>query len=83
MPDAQGKKPDLDVGCSSGKLTYVSEAKETYEVWAKGAQLPRINGTPVNLNPAKTFDSPYLSMVHGSSEAVIRYPGFKEVVLNF
>lgn len=66
-----------------GKLTYSSLAKDTYEVWAKGAQLPRINGTTVNLNPAKTFDSPFLSMEHGSSKAVIRYPGHKELVLGF
>jgi hypothetical protein len=66
-----------------GKLTYSSLAKETYEVWAKGAQLPRINGTEVNLNPPKTFDSPFLSMVHGSSKAVITYPGHKEVALDF
>ena len=29
----------------NGKLTYVSEAKDSYEYWAKGAQLPKINGT--------------------------------------
>jgi hypothetical protein len=52
-------------------------------VWAKGAQLPRINGTEVNLNPPKTFDSPFLSMVHGSSKAVIHYPGRKDVMLEF
>ena len=66
-----------------GKLTYVSAAGDTYGYWAKGAQPPRINATEVNLNPPKTFDSPYLSMVHGSSKAVIRYPGHKELVLDF
>ncbi len=68
---------------ANGKLTYVSEAKDTYETWAKGTQPPRINGTEVNLNPPKTFDSPFLSMVHGSSKAVITYPGHKDVVLDF
>jgi len=66
-----------------GKLTYVSNAKEKFEYWAKGAQPPRINDITVNLNPPKTFDSPYLSMVHGSSKAVITYPGHKELVLDF
>lgn len=66
-----------------GKLTYASLAHDTYEVWAKGAQPPRINGAEVNLNPAKTFDSPFLSMMHGSSKAVITYPGHKDVVLDF
>lgn len=68
---------------AAGKLTYVSTAKDQYEVWAKGAQPPRINGIKVNLNPAKTFDSPFLSMVHGSSKAVITCPGHKELVLDF
>jgi len=67
----------------SGKLTYESEAKDSYECWAKGTQLPKINGTPVNLNPAKTYDSPYLSMEHGQSKAVIHHSGYHDVALNF
>ncbi len=67
----------------NGKLTYESEAKDHYEYWAKGAQPPKINGTTVNLNPAKTYDSPYLSMEHGQSKAVIHYPGYKDEVLEF
>jgi hypothetical protein len=67
----------------NGKLTYESEAKDSYEYWAKGAQLPKINGTTLNLNPPKTYDSPYLSMMHGSSKAVIKHPGYRDVVLEF
>jgi len=67
----------------TGKLTYVSEAGETFEYWAKGAQLPKINGTTVNLNPAKTYDSPFLSMEHGARKAVIKYPGRDDLVLDF
>ena len=66
-----------------GKLTYESEAKDKYEYWAKGAQLPKINGITVNLNPAKTYDSPFLSMVHGSNKAVIKHSGYDDVVLEF
>ena len=67
----------------NGKLIYESEAKDSYEYWAKGAQLPKINGTTLNLNPPKTYDSPYLSMMHGSSKAVIKHPGYRDVVLEF
>ena len=67
----------------NGKLIYESEAKDSYEYWAKGAQLPKINGTTLNLNPPKTYDSPYLSMMHGSSRAVIKHPGYRDVVLEF
>jgi hypothetical protein len=67
----------------NGKLTYVSEAKDEYEYWAKGAQLPKINSATVNLNPPKTYDSPYLSMEHGSNKAVIKYTGYNDVALEF
>ena len=66
-----------------GKLTYTSAAKDTYEYWSNSKTLPRINGTTVKLNPAKTFDSPFLSMEHGSSKAVITYPGRKDFVVDF
>ena len=65
------------------KLTYVSEAKDTYEYWAKIAQPPHLNGVKVNLNPAKAYDTPYLSMVHGESKAIISYPGYKDLILDF
>ena len=45
--------------------------------------MPNINGTAVNLDPPKTYDSPYLSMEHGSNKAVIKYPGYNDVVLEF
>jgi len=67
----------------NGKLAYESEAKDSYEYWAKGAQLPKINGTTVNLNPPKTYDSPFLSMKHGENKAVIKCPGYDDVVLEF
>ncbi len=65
-----------------GKLTYVSEAGETFEYSANSKELPEINGETVNLNPAKTYDSPFLSMEHGSKVATITYPGHKDVVLD-
>ena len=66
-----------------GKLTYTSEAGDTYEAWAKFTALPKINGQTINLNPAKTYDSPFLSMDHGGSKAVISYPGHKDLVLEW
>jgi hypothetical protein len=67
----------------NGKLAYVSEAKDKYEYWANSKQLPKINGETGNLNPTKTYDSPFLSMKHGSNKAVIKYPGYDDVVLEF
>jgi len=67
----------------NGKLTYESAAKDRYEYWANSTQLPKINGTTVNLNPPKTYDSPYLSMEHGANKAVIKYPGYDALVLEY
>jgi hypothetical protein len=33
--------------------------------------MPNINGGTVNLDPLKTYDSPYLSMEDGSNKAAI------------
>ena len=45
--------------------------------------MPNINGATVNLDLPKTYDSPYLSMEHGSNKAVIKYPGYDDVALEF
>ena len=37
----------------------------------------------LNLNPSKSYDSPYLSMMHGEDKAVISYPGHEDLVLDF
>ncbi|MFK7849797.1 MAG: hypothetical protein AB8D78_02365 [Akkermansiaceae bacterium] len=66
-----------------GKLTYQSEAGDTYEAWSKFPQLPKINGETINLNPEYTYDSPYLKMKHGTNKAVISYPRHEDVVLEF
>lgn len=81
--DFQAAVKDNRFEYTDGKLTYASVAKDTYEYWAKGSQPPCINGIELNLNPPKTYDSPYLSMMHGSSRAVITCPGHQELVLDF
>ncbi len=79
----QASVKDNKLDYQEGKLTYASEANETFEVWSKGTQFPKINGAAVNLNPEKTYDSPFLSMQHGSNKAVIQYSGYDDVVLQF
>ena len=66
-----------------GKLAYVSLAGDKYEYWSNSTNLPKINGAEVNLNPANTYDYPYLKMEHGSDVATISYPGFDDLILNF
>jgi methionine-rich copper-binding protein CopC len=68
---------------SSNTLNYTSEAGDVFTFYANSKTTPRVNGTTVNLNPAKTYDSPYLSMVHGTNLATVSYPGYENLPLNF
>jgi hypothetical protein len=68
---------------SSNVLNYTSEAGDTFTVYANSKTTPRVNGVTVNLNPAKTYDSPYLSMNHGESLATVSYPGYPDLPLDF
>jgi methionine-rich copper-binding protein CopC len=68
---------------SSNTLNYTSEAGDTFTFYANSKTTPRVNGTTVSLNPAKTYDSPYLSMTHGTDLATVSYPGYQNLLLNF
>ena len=64
-------------------LNYTSEAGDTFTFYANSKTTPQVNGVTVSLNPAKTYDSPYLSMVHGTDLATVSYPGYDNLLLNF
>jgi len=68
---------------ASNTLNYTSEAGDTFTVYANSKTTPKVNGTTVNLNPTKTYDSPYLSMTHGMDQATVSYPGYENLLLNF
>jgi methionine-rich copper-binding protein CopC len=68
---------------SSNILNYTSEAGDTFTFYANSKTTPRVNGATVNLNPTKTYDSPYLSMVHGTDLATVSYPGYEDLLLSF
>jgi len=67
----------------SGTLNYTSEAGDTFTVYANSKTTPKVNGTTVNLNPVKTYDSPYLSMIHGDAIATVSSPGYTNLILDF
>lgn len=46
-------------------------------------KVPELNGKPFELNPGDTCSSPYLTMVHGSDKATIKYPGYDDLVIDF
>jgi hypothetical protein len=66
---------------SSGTMNYTSEAGDTFSFYANTKTTPRVNGTTVNLNPAKTYHSPYLSLVHGEEIATVSDPGRPDLIV--
>lgn len=71
------------ISYSANTMTYTSEAGDVFTVYANSRNTPQVNGTTVNLNPAKTYDSPYLSMVHGESIATVSYGAYPDLILDF
>lgn len=68
---------------SSNTLNYTSEAGDIFTVYANSKTTPRVNGTTLALNPTRTYNSPYLQMVHGTDVATVSYPGYDDLLLNF
>ncbi len=68
---------------TDGKLVYTSEAGDTYVFHSRSTTIPEVNGTAVELNPIKTYNSPYLSLTHGESVATFRYAGYPDLILDF
>ncbi|MCX6910552.1 MAG: hypothetical protein NTY01_21260 [Verrucomicrobia bacterium] len=64
-------------------LRYRSLAGDDLSFWVKEPRVPQVNGETFPLNPPETYSSPYLTMKHGTDIARIRFPGFKERVLDF
>lgn len=68
---------------TSGAMHYESEAGETFTFYPNSKTTPKVNGETVNLNPVKTYDSPYLNMVHGEEVATFSYGKFHDLILDF
>jgi hypothetical protein len=64
-----------------GKLTYTSLSGKTYEYWSQSKMLPKIDGSPIDLNPPMAYGFPYLKMKHGEDTATISYPGYPDLIV--
>jgi len=67
---------------AEGKLTFTALNGDTYAYQSNSKTLPTINGKPLDLNPAMTYDFPYLKMKHGTDTATISYPGYPDLVVS-
>lgn len=71
---------------AAGTVTYTSIAGTSYvfPAYGEGATgLPEMNGAPVNLQPALTYDSPYIHGVHGENQVTLSFPGYPDRLLDF
>jgi hypothetical protein len=68
---------------TNSTLSYTSEAGDTFTVYGNSKTTPKVNGTTVDVNPTKTYDSPYLNMVHGEETATFSYGGYPDLELEF
>jgi hypothetical protein len=65
------------------KNEKVDEANDTYEYWAKGAQLPKIDGKFIRYD-CPTFNSPWLKDAFGSGVITLTGPvSGEKVILDF
>lgn len=62
-------------------IVQMGQAGEAFTFYANAKTTPRVNGTTVSLNPAKTYDSPYLSLVHGEEIATVSDPGRPDLIV--
>jgi len=67
---------------SGGTLSYQSIRNDTLTFYANYSALPKINGVPVNLQPAKSFDSPFVSSPHLGSVITLK-KGPRQSTLDF
>jgi autotransporter-associated beta strand protein len=67
---------------SGGVLSYQSAGNDALTFYANYSALPRINGVTVNLQPAKAFDSPFVSSTHGSGTVTLK-KGSRQTTLDF
>lgn len=68
---------------SAGKLGYTSEAGNAFELSSHSATQPKVDGQNVELNPALTYDSPYIQGVHGQDTVTLAFPAMTSVTLDF
>ena len=65
---------------ANGVLRYTSLMNETFTISSDRFE---IEGAPIDLNPAKTYDSPYITGTYGSDLVDLNFPLHAKVTLDF
>lgn len=68
---------------TAGVATYRSLAGTTLAIARRSTAPVQLAGAPAELDPALTYDSPYLRGSHGADTVTLSAPGFTPLVLDF
>ena len=70
----------------NGRFSFTGEdmngERVSLSLYLEGDGIPELNGRPVDLNPEKIYDSPYMSSLHGSGIVHIN-KGQGELIMDF
>lgn len=65
------------------EVRYTSERGTDFQFFVDSTATPRIDGQAKNVNPNRTYDSPYLEGHVGQDTVTVRFPGRPDLELNF
>lgn len=65
------------------EVRYTSERGTDFHFFVDSNQTPRIDGNAKDVNPTRTYDSPYLEGHVGHDTVTVRFPGRPDLELNF
>ncbi len=68
---------------TAGAVTYTSEAGDAFTVFPNSLTFPQKNGANFNYSPARTYQSPYLLGPSATGAAMVTFPGYAPLVLEF
>ena len=63
---------NLVIGIRNYSVFLVSVSVDRERIPRYSVRLPKVDGQPVDLNPEKVFDSPFMSSEHASGMVTIR-----------
>ncbi|MCP5045147.1 MAG: hypothetical protein GY944_29320 [bacterium] len=72
-----------DYSLVKSRVHYRSEAGDRLTFFSHNTARPRINGLPVDLLPAQTYQSPFLAAPYRADEVTLHHPLFGHLVLDF
>lgn len=80
--DFQNALASCSLNYAGSVLTYTGLYNDTFTFYTDYSQMPKINGETIDLRPARTFDSPYMTEIWKRGVVTIQKDS-RELVLDF